>query len=325
MTSRQEFNPLLFQLTLAAGGISLMPFNFLQFALPSGKGLITLSDIVTGNLSDLQSLIMYPLISIMLVFVILHFGFTMKFLKGFTTWKLEKEGYNDLMRDPYTNERIFAVLCSLGMSANVFWASAGFFIPQVSSNIQALMAPSLVYFCILWLALMTWEFRAAKLWMTNSIDLKRFNFTWLLDILAFGIVSLTGTGIASMAVNHQIASVAAFLSIFSIVVGIVVLMFKLVCLFSVNLRSDKMPSEGMLPAYFLLIPLACLFGLSGYRLTVYVQKSLSIDMGGMLFFFVNASYIVAIAWGLFCIYLLKDYLKNDFIRSKFAPPQWAMV
>jgi len=325
MTSRQGFNPLLFQLTLAAGGISLMPFNFLQFALPSAKGLITLSDVVTGNMSDLQSLIMYPLISIMLVFVILHFGFTMIFLKGFTSWKLEKEGYNALMRDPYTNERIFAVICSLGMSANVFWASAGFFIPQVSSNIQALMAPSLVYFCILWLALMTWEFRAVKLLMTTAIDLKRFNFTWLLDILAFGIVSLTGTGIASMAVNQQIASVAAFLSIFSIVTGIIVLIFKLVCLFSVHLRSDKMPSEGMLPAYFLLIPFACLFGLSGYRLTVYIQKLLSINMGGTLFFFVNASYIVAVAWGVFCIYLLKDYLKNDFIRSKFAPPQWAMV
>jgi len=302
-----------------------MPFNFLQFALPSAKGLITLSDVVTGNMSDLQSLIMYPLISIMLVFVILHFGFTMIFLKGFTSWKLEKEGYNALMRDPYTNERIFAVICSLGMSANVFWASAGFFIPQVSSNIQALMAPSLVYFCILWLALMTWEFRAVKLLMTTAIDLKRFNFTWLLDILAFGIVSLTGTGIASMAVNQQIASVAAFLSIFSIVTGIIVLIFKLVCLFSVHLRSDKMPSEGMLPAYFLLIPFACLFGLSGYRLTVYIQKLLSINMGGTLFFFVNASYIVAVAWGVFCIYLLKDYLKNDFIRSKFAPPQWAMV
>jgi len=325
MTSRQGFNPLLFQLTLAAGGISLMPFNFLQFALPSAKGLITLSDVVTGNMSDLQSLIMYPLISIMLVFVILHFGFTMIFLKGFTSWKLEKEGYNALMRDPYTNERIFAVICSLGMSANVFWASAGFFIPQVSSNIQALMAPFLVYFCILWLALMTWEFRAVKLLMTTAIDLKRFNFTWLLDILAFGIVSLTGTGIASMAVNQQIASVAAFLSIFSIVTGIIVLIFKLVCLFSVHLRSDKMPSEGMLPAYFLLIPFACLFGLSGYRLTVYIQKLLSINMGGTLFFFVNASYIVAVAWGVFCIYLLKDYLKNDFIRSKFAPPQWAMV
>lgn len=40
-----KFTPLIFQASLAAGGVALMPFNYLQFAVPHGEGLIKLSDI----------------------------------------------------------------------------------------------------------------------------------------------------------------------------------------------------------------------------------------------------------------------------------------
>jgi hypothetical protein len=33
-----KFHPLLFQSSLAAGGVSLMAFNYLQFAIPHGEG-----------------------------------------------------------------------------------------------------------------------------------------------------------------------------------------------------------------------------------------------------------------------------------------------
>ena len=35
-----KFTPLKFQIPLAAGGVALMAFNYLQFAVPHGKGLI---------------------------------------------------------------------------------------------------------------------------------------------------------------------------------------------------------------------------------------------------------------------------------------------
>ena len=36
-----KVHPLLFQSSLAAGGVALMAFDYLQFAIPHGKGLIT--------------------------------------------------------------------------------------------------------------------------------------------------------------------------------------------------------------------------------------------------------------------------------------------
>ena len=146
LTSKLNFNPLFFQATLAAGGISLMPFNFLQFALPHGKGLIKFSDIVWGNMSSMEIGLYGVLVAIMLVSIVMHFVLTTLFLGGLTQWLKTKGTFSEFMSDPYKNVTIFAVIGSLAMSANVLWAPVGFFMPLLSMNIQTLMLPSLIYF-----------------------------------------------------------------------------------------------------------------------------------------------------------------------------------
>jgi len=325
MTSNKQFNPLNFQLTLAAGGLSLMPFNLLQFSLPHVGNLITLSDMGSKSLSPFQRIWAYPMVAIMLLLTVIHVSYTAKFLIRFAVWIKDNKDYKSLMDNPYQNERIFAFICSLSMTANVIWASFGFFVPQISNNIQVLMVPSLFYFLILWVLLMKWEMYVVKQWFVTPIEIERFNFTWLLDILAFGLVSLTGSGIASMSNNSVIASVAGFTSIFSISIGIILLVFKLIALFSSHIKKSSHPSVGLLPAYFLLIPLACLFGLSVFRMASFVGNLLNTNFKGLTFLVIVSSYVLAVSWGLFCIYLLKEYLTKNFIKSKFAPPQWAMI
>ena len=102
-----KFNPLFFQASLAAGGISLMPFNFLQFAIPHGKGLIKLSDIVWTGLSGTQMVLYATLISIMFVSIAAHVFLTFVFLKGLIGWLSNKGAVADLMGDPYKNMTIF--------------------------------------------------------------------------------------------------------------------------------------------------------------------------------------------------------------------------
>ncbi len=325
MTLKKTFTPLAFQLTLAAGGISLMPFNLLQFSLPHAGKLITLSDISSNILTPTQQLWVYPLASIMLLFIAIHIIYSAKFIVEFIMWIKEGHGYQKLLSNPYENERIFAFICSLSMSANVIWASLGFFLPQISNNVQALMLPSLVYYLFLWLLLLNWEFKILIQWFSTPIDTDKFHFTWLLDILAFGLVSLTGSGIASMANNKEIASVAAISSLLTISLGLILMVFKTFCLFRSHLKNHKLPSDGLLPALFLMIPLSCLFGLSSFRMTAYVSNLLELNLKGFSFLTVVPPYVLAITWAVLCIFLLKDYLAKRFIRSSFAPPQWAMI
>jgi len=325
MTSNIKFNPLIFQASLAAGGVALMPFNYLQFAVPHGKGLIKLSDIAWNGLTGVQSALYFPLVAIMMIFTIIHFLLTFIFLKGLVSWFRNKKEVDSFISDPYKNVGIFAIIASLSMSANVFWAPVGFFVPQVSANLQALMLPSLIFFGILWVALLKLEFRVIKIWLTDSVDISKFNFIWLLDVFAFGLVNLTGTGIAAMSGNAQIAGIAAFGSLFTLSIGFFLLIIKMVYLIYIQIRKGTLPDKPILPAYFLVIPIICLYGLSFYRIAAYLQTYFSIDVTGIWFFIINFSYVMAIAWGVFSVYLLSDYLKNHFAKSNFSPPQWGMV
>jgi hypothetical protein len=67
-----KFTPFKFQVPLAAGGITLMAFNYLQFAVPHGKGLIKLSDIPWASLTTGQTSLYVHLIGIMVVFTIMN-------------------------------------------------------------------------------------------------------------------------------------------------------------------------------------------------------------------------------------------------------------
>ena len=94
---KSKFNPLFFQASLAAGGVALMPFNFLQFGIPHEKGLIKFSDIIWNQLSMIQSLFYGLLVSVMLISVIVHFVLTSVFIVMMVGWIRERVPVKKLM------------------------------------------------------------------------------------------------------------------------------------------------------------------------------------------------------------------------------------
>ncbi|KUO77972.1 MAG: hypothetical protein APF81_04390 [Desulfosporosinus sp. BRH_c37] len=321
-----KFSPFNFQAPLAAGGITLMAFSYLQFAVPHGKGLIKLSDIPWANLTTGQTSLYVPLIGIMLVFTIINLLSIVVFLKDLMLWLGNKHEYKEFMGGPPTKAiGIFVPIASLSMTMNVILAPLAFFIPNLSANIQALMLPGLIIFGFLWLMLFKLEFTLLKTWLSQPLDGTKLNFVWLLDVFAFGLVNLTGTGLASMASNRGIASLAAFASLLALSVGSFLLVIKLAYLIYLQLKSSKLPDNAIHPAYFLVVPITCLFGISYYRIMLYLQTWFSLDVKVSSFFFITFSYVITIGWAIFTVYLLSDYYKNYFYNSEFSPTQWAMV
>ena|SRR3989339_577526 len=321
-----QFTPLKFQVPLAMGGVALMAFNYLQFAIPHGEGLITMSDVASAGLTTNQLWLYLPLIVIMLAFSVLNLGFILVYLKQIMQWLANKPKYQEFMTGPPTlNVGIFVPIASLSMTACVLLAPIAFFIPQLSSNGQAMMLLGLIFFGTLWLILFRLEFKVLKIWLSHPLDATKLNFVWLLDVFAFGLVSLTGTGIAAMSQNVTIASIAAVASLFTLIFGLFLLVAKLSYLFYLQMKAESLPGKHVLPAYFILIPISCLFGFSFYRVMIYLQSYYLFDMKVLLFFSITFPYIITIGWGLFCVYLLSDYLRKDFLKSEFAPTQWGMV
>jgi hypothetical protein len=321
-----KFHPLLFQASLAAGGVALMPFNYLQYGIDHGKGLITWAKIPWDSMTATQYALYLPLIALMLAFTVLHFGLTGYFLWRLAKWLGTPGAFSGFINVPQKNQNagIFAVVASLAMTANVFWGPLGFFVPWVSSNLQALMLPSLIFFGILFFALIFLEVKALRTWFAKGVDRTQFNFIWLLDVFAFALVSLAGSGIVAISTNTSIQKTAAVATIITLVFGFLWLLYKLVYLISTHAKAAKLPDNPILPAFFLVIPIACLFGLAAYRVVNYLQPQLTVDLPDSTALVVG-SYALTIVWGLTTLYLIRDYFLTYFRRSDFAPPQWGLV
>jgi hypothetical protein len=321
-----NFTPLKFQVPLAAGGIALMAFNYLQFAFPHGNGLITLADVTQADLGAGQLSLYVPLILLMLAFATINLVSTGIYLRQIIQWFAKRDEYREFIDGPPTRSiGIFVPIASLSMTANVVLAPLAFFIPLLYSNLQTMMLPGLLFFWVLWLMLFRFEFKVMKNWLSRPLDVGKLNFVWLVDVFAFGLVSLTGTGIAALADSSVLASLAAFSSLFTLTFGGFLLVSKLAYLIYLQIRANALPDKAILPAYFIVIPITCLFGFSFHRIALYMQTYFSFEMRMFSFLLISSSYVVTIGWGMFCLYLLGGYFKREFLRCDFSPTQWGIV
>ncbi|OEH85036.1 hypothetical protein BHU72_07300 [Desulfuribacillus stibiiarsenatis] len=300
-----------------------MAFNYLQMVLPHEGGLVNIINIEWGEYSLAQTSLYLFLFVVMGIFSAMHFVGTVFLVFGFIKWLIRKNQLQSFLQDPKTNITIFIPFASLSMSTNVLWGPSGFFVPNFS--VQPWMLPSLILFVFLWFPLLILEYKVAKVLMAKSTNLKQLNFVWLLDVFAFGLVSLTGTGIASMADNSNIATIAAIGSVILMVVGLALLVAKLGYLFYLHVKVPKLPNKPIMPAYFLVVPITCLFGISFYRLLLFMEGTYGFNASGAALVLINASYILAISWVLYVIYILFDYLRKDFIKADYSPTQWGIV
>lgn len=263
----------------------------------------------------------------MLVFSTTCIGLTIGYLKQLFQWvTIDRAEYLKFISGPPTlSVGIFIPIANVSMAALVFLAPVQFFIPQLSANLQAMMLPGIIFFAILCLTIFHLEFKVLKIWLSRPIDLEKLNFVWLLDVFSFGLVSLIGSGIAVMAESTQIATIGAIGASFTLIFGIFLLIVKLSYLFHTHLKADSLPGENILPSFFILVPISCLYGFSIYRVAFYLQTHLLFNMEVFLFVILVLSYIIGVLWAIFCIYLLSDYFLKAFLKTDFAFPQWSMV
>lgn len=321
-----KFSPFNFQAPLAAGGITLMAFNWLQFAIPHGAGSVKLSDIHWASLSPTQTALYGLLVGLMLVLTTLNLLLTAVFLKDLAQWVAAGDGYREFMSGPPSRiTGIFVPIASLAMTMAVVFASAPFFVPAVAANAQAMVLPGTILFAALLLTAFWLEARVIRLLVSQPLDAAKLNFVWLLDVFAFGLLALAGTGLASLASNRGIAPTTAFVSMLVLGVGTLLLAGKLALLVYTQMKSRTLPESQLLPAFFLVVPITCLYGVSYYRIMLLAQKWFALELKAPSYALITVGYIVAVAWALATVYLLRNYFRHYFRTSEYFPTQWAMV
>jgi hypothetical protein len=320
-----KFTPLKFQGTLAAAGVALMPYVFLKINIFKSEEDIALSSLSLLANSPVEYATALLLIAIMGLFIAIHFSLTILFLKELFLWLLKTNDCQKIIKNPLTNAAIFSPLISLPMTMVVFFGPVSFFVPQLTTNMQGLMGPAFIIFSFFWIILLALELKVAQVLATDFVDYGKLNFGWLLDVLAFGAVSLFGSSIVSFADSNLISSSAALMTTITLLVGIVVFAIKVTILVSQQIKAKVMPGINLLPAFFLVIPPMCLLGYSFFKLLGYADKTYAVNTTTISFLVLVFSYLTAISWLIFSVVLLREYLQKQFLASDFSPAQWGMV
>lgn len=321
---KKKFSPLVFLASLGAGGIAVTPFAFLQYTHEHGSGLVRFSDIMHGSVPFLHEIFFYGLEAIMVVFTLLHLVLTVVFVRQIVVW-MRTEGFRETLGNPLVNAGLLAPFISITMTMNVFIGPIRYFIPSFAENLQAFMFPALVFWLVLWTALMYTEISLLKISFSRGFDTAKISFGWLLHPFALGMMTVVGMGIAAMAKDPGVADTAVFFSLVSGSMGLFLLLVKLVVIFKSHFSATELPDKQFLPSFLIVIPNVTLYAISAFRFGHYLEHAHGFHTEWFSWMAIVVSFAFEVWYMLFGITLLSDYFKRHFFRKEFYVTQWGLV
>lgn len=319
----KKFSPLLFLASLGAGGIAVSGFAFFNYTFPHAKGLIKYADVHQNTLNLAQTLLFTSIEAIMLIFIALHLVLSVIFAIKLFKW-IKTEEYKNFLQDPLQNAGILAPFISIFMTLNVFIGAVRYFVPYLALNLQKFMLAGLIFWGIFWLWLMFTEIKLLKISFLNSFDVSKIHFGWLLHPFALGMATVTGTGIAAMAQNSQIADIAFFLSLISGTMGLFLLLVKAVAIFKSHFAQNGLPEKQFLPSMLIIIPNITLYAISAFRIGHYLETHQGFHMGAYFLIVMTTAFAFEVWYLAFGLSLLATYLKKDFFKEFFIS-QWGLI
>lgn len=319
----KKFSPLLFLASLGAGGISVIPFAFLNYTFDHPKGLVQILHIPYGDLSMWQEVLFRSMEVTMIVFVALHIVLSILF--AFQLVKFVKsDEYSGFISNPLKNSAIMAPFISIAMTMNALIGPVRYFIPSMADNLQMLMLPALIFWLFIGFFLMRMEIKLLKTSFEKSFDVNKIHFGWLLHPFALAMYTVTGTGIAALAESSSIAHTAAFISFVFGSMGLFLLLVKMVAIFKSHFAQDGLPEKQFLPSFLIVIPNITLYAISFFRLGHYFEHHFDAHFHVYFIVVVTAAFAFETWYMLFGLSLLSDYFKKHFSKE-YYPSQWGLV
>lgn len=320
----KKFHPTAFLAVLGAGGLSVAPFGIMQYAMPhSIQGLVTHQAVTTQSVGFAPGLIAL-LEVIMIVFAVIHFGLFAWFARLLRQW-MKSEAYGATRGNPYASNALLTPLLALAMSFNVFIGTVRYFWPALHSNLQVIMPFALIAWIVLFVAVLGLAAKLLKHAFAHGVDLAHLPFSWMQYPMTIAMVSVTGTGFAAMSKTPWVAHTAFFLALIGLATAAVLFIFNLVTLFQHHFAKTGYPEKQLIPSMLAMVPIVSLFGISAYRITHYLHRSLHLEVEWLATLGVTGLFALQIMMLAFGLYLIKDFLRKEFTRDEYYPSLWALV
>lgn len=297
-----------------------MPFVLMQFTFPRSGALVSIDDL-TGRY-DLAAMF---LVAVMLVSTLLHFYLIVKMTLEIIRWSRSGDDMKTFLADPAMNVGIFSPIVALGMSVNVLLGPVAFFLPDFSRAVPGLLGYGIYPYALLFAALVYVSVAMAKTWLFRDGKSVTYNYNWLLDVFAWGMVALAGAGVTMTANDQHVAMTGSVLTLCAISIGLFIYGIKGMYLIVAQMMNGATPADPLKPAHFVVVPINCLFAISIYKVAGYTQKFLGIDIAALAFASVVILFALSLFWIALCVIAFKDWFRFQFPKPEFYPAQWGLV
>ncbi|PIE45262.1 MAG: hypothetical protein CSA45_03710 [Gammaproteobacteria bacterium] len=319
-----HFTPMIFLASLGAGGISVIPFAFLQYVIPHGKGLVQRAEIDFASLSAGGALLHYSLDGIMILFAAIHLYLTIVY--SGRLWRFIKvDSFKAFMGDPLKNTAILPPFISIVMTMNVFIGPIRYFIPWFADNLQLMMVPALIVWLIIYVLLIMTEIKLLKASFLQRFDIDKISFGWLLHPFALGMLTVTGTGFAALAKSPTVAHTAAFLTMVSGSMGLFLFSIKIFTVFNRYFRNEGLGEKALLPSFLIVLPNITLYAIALFRWGHYLEHHHSIHLDAYFTLIITGAFAFETWYLLFGIVLLFDYFRKDYFKKEYYVTQWGLI
>jgi len=318
----KSFDPIMFLMSLGAGGLSIGLWAFFMFTFKHGKGLFNhdqLSQVITSNF---QKYLFFSTEVLIIIMAIVHLVTITYLLIKYFKW-LKTKDYKNYISDPLRNNGIMTVFLTITMTFNVIFAIGNHFIFKNGPLFQPIMGPALIGYFILYIFTMGTSIKILKIAFTNTFDFNKIHFGFMMHPFALSMLAVTGFGISAFSKNYIISSIAFFLAFAPWLVAILLTLIKIVTMFQHHFKNN-LPDRNFLPSTLIVMPTIMLIFLSLTRIGHYLHNNLKgVEIGPAYYAIVTIIPFVFLFWyGLFSLTLIKDYFKT---YKKFNVTQWGFI
>jgi hypothetical protein len=315
------FTPLRFQSSLAAGGLALMPFVLMQLTFPHAGKLITVHDVAVAGLDGGRVF----LVAVMALATIFHLALTIGSARGLAIWLADHRVASEFISDPKKNSAIFSPAISLGMTINVLLGPVAFFAPSSWTAAPQLATYAFGLYVPLCATLAGLSAFAVRTWVSRPLASTDLNFVWLLDVFAWAMAALAGASIAAASGSAAVTAAAVVMTVASAAVGMTIYAVKGALLLNTLLKHLTLPADSLQPAFFVTVPINCLFGVAAFKVSRPFDHLTGTDTSGIALSALLVLFAAAAVWTVACAFAVKAWFLRAFPRPEFYPTQWGLV
>lgn len=285
------YSPLYWLAALGAGGLSVVPFVYINFMLPhKGVPMATFDFIYPALMKgNLLSYIVAVSALLIILFSFLHLKLVWWNIRQFLAFR-KTEAFNKLLTGN-AEVTLMAIPLTLTMTVNVLFILGAVFVPGLWGVVEYLFPAALLAFALNgYFAIRIFMEYFLRLIINGDYNLdQNNNLSQMLSIFAFTMVAVGFAAPAAMSKTLWVETIGTIGAIFFSSAALLLILIKMTLGFQSMLKNGI--SDEAAPSLWIMIPILTLLGITSIRLIMGFEHNFHAEPGPEIFLVLTATIV----------------------------------